>query len=171
MSRVYSVNGSWTAAAARVSLSLLPAAFSEELLSRGYIFAVLRHSWGVSGALVATSVGFGLLHLQNAGVSLESLMLVMLAGVFLGAVLIATRSLYAAWMAHFAWNWTMAVLFHTAVSGIRFESPDYRFVDTGPDWATGGSWGPEGGAAAGLGMLASIAYLYARHSPRRRARS
>ena len=69
-------------------------------------------------AIVATSVGFGLLHLQNAGANVQSVSLVMLAGVFLATVLYATKSLYAAWMAHFAWNWTMAVVFHTAVSGL-----------------------------------------------------
>jgi hypothetical protein len=73
-------------------------------------------------------------------------------------------------MAHFAWNWTMAVLFHTAVSGLPLESPDYRYVDAGPDWATGGTWGPEGGAAGGLGMLGGLAYLYARRNSRRRNR-
>jgi hypothetical protein len=62
-------------------------------------------------------------------------------------------------MAHFAWNWTMAVLFHTAVSGYPFESPRYRYVDAGPDWATGGSWGPEGGIPAGLGMIGGMAFL------------
>jgi hypothetical protein len=27
-------------------------------------------------------------------------------------------------------------------------------------WITGGEWGPEGGLAAALGMLAGLAYLY-----------
>ena len=51
--------------------------------------------------------------------------------------------------------------------GLPLESPDYRYVDAGPDWATGGVWGPEGGAAGGLGMLGGIAYLYARRKSRR----
>jgi hypothetical protein len=152
----------------RVSMFLLPAALYEELLTRGYIFAVLRESVGWAGALVTTSVGFGLLHLQNAGANVQSIALVILAGFFLGAVLVATQSIYAAWMAHFAWNWTMAVVFHAAVSGFPLESPDYRYVDAGPDWATGGNWGPEGGAAGGLGMLGGLAYLYARRNSRRR---
>ena len=156
------------AAAVRVSFFLLPAAFYEELATRGYIFAVVRESFGWGTALVVTSVGFGLLHLQNAGADWQSIGLVILAGFFLGGVLMATRSLYAAWMAHFAWNWTMAVIFHTAVSGLPLESPDYRYVDAGPDWATGGNWGPEGGAAGGLGMLGGLAYLYARRNSRRR---
>ena len=162
------LHGSWLAAALRVSLVLLPAALSEELATRGYVFAVLRLALGSRWALAVTSVVFGLLHLQNAGANAQSLSLVILAGIFLGGVLLATRSLYAAWMSHFAWNWTLAVVFHTAVSGYPFESPDYRFVDTGPDWATGGIWGPEGGAAGGLGMVGALGYLYARRASRRR---
>ncbi len=158
--------GSWAGAALRISLLLLPAAFFEELISRGYILSVLREAWGWVWAVVATSVGFSLLHIMNEGASVESLTLVMLAGLFLAAVLVATRSLYAAWMAHFAWNWTMAVVFHTAVSGYPLESPGYRYVDAGPDWATGGDWGPEGGIPAGLGMVggAGLAFLLARRA-------
>jgi hypothetical protein len=155
-------------AALRVSIFLLPAAFYEELATRGYIFAVLREAVGWRTALITMSLIFGLLHVQNVGADVQSVSLVILAGIFLGGVVIATRSLYAAWMAHFAWNWTMAVLFHTAVSGLPLESPDYRYVDAGPDWATGGVWGPEGGAAGGLGMLGGLVYLYARRGSRRR---
>jgi hypothetical protein len=149
---------------------LLPAALLEELVTRGYIFAVLRETWGWKWTLMVTSVAFGLLHLQNAGVTVESVLLVIAAGLLLGGIMVAMRSLYAAWMAHFAWNWTMAVVFHTAVSGLPLESPGYRYVDAGPDWATGGPWGPEGGIPAGLGMGggAAVAYLYAR---RHRARN
>ena len=161
------VHASMVGAALRVSILLLPAALYEELATRGYIFAVLRESIGWRSAVVATSVVFGLLHVRNAGASIQSVTLVVLAGVFLAGVLVATRSLYAAGMAHFAWNWTMAVVFHTAVSGLPLESPDYRYVDAGPDWATGGVWGPEGGAAGGLGMLGGLAYLYARRKSRR----
>jgi membrane protease YdiL (CAAX protease family) len=152
--------GSWMGAALRVSLLLLPAALFEELLSRGYILSVLVESWGWTWAVVATSVGFGLMHLANTGVTPESVALVILAGFFLAGVLFATKSLYAAWMAHFAWNWTMAVVFHTAVSGFPLEAPGYRYVDAGPDWATGGEWGPEGGIPAGLGMGAGAGLVY-----------
>jgi membrane protease YdiL (CAAX protease family) len=152
--------GSWWGATVRITLLLLPAALLEELLTRGYILSVLREWWGWRWAIFATSVGFGLLHLTNNGANAESVALVTLAGVFLAGVLYATRSLYAAWMAHFAWNWTMAAVFHASVSGYPFEAPSYRYVDAGPDWATGGDWGPEGGMPAALGMGAGIAVLY-----------
>ena len=163
-----SLDASLLTAASRVTMLLLPAALYEELATRGYVFAALRDAIGWRSALLAMSLVFGLLHLRNPGASAESVGLVILAGVFLGVVVIATQSLYAAWMAHFAWNWTMAVVFHTAVSGLPLESPEYRVVDAGPDWITGGVWGPEGGAAGGLGMLGGLAYLYARRNGRRR---
>jgi CAAX protease family protein len=165
--------GSWGGSALRVSLLLLPAALFEELISRGYILAVLRDSWGWTWAVVSTSVAFGLFHLANSGVTPESIALVTLAGFFLASVLYVTKSLYAAWMAHFAWNWTMAVVFHTAVSGFPLEAPGYRYVDAGPDWATGGEWGPEGGIPAGIGMGAGtgLVYLLSRRRLQRSSRA
>jgi membrane protease YdiL (CAAX protease family) len=154
------LQGSWWLAAAQLSFFLLPAALYEELMSRGYIFAALREWLGWPVALGLTSLGFGLLHLANPGANAQSVIMVTLAGVFLGAVLLVTGSLFAAWMAHWAWNWVMAVLLHAAVSGVPMPRPDYQTVDAGPDWITGGPWGPEGGAGAAAGMLAGLAYLY-----------
>ena len=159
-------SGSWAAMAGQAALLLLPAALTEELLLRGYIFAVLRESVGWRWTLVGTSIVFGLLHLQNPGADAEAILLVIVAGFFLGAIVIVTESLYAAWMAHFAWNWVMAGALHTAVSGLGLATPNYRVVDAGPDWLTGGAWGPEGGLAAGLGMFAFLFYLFGRHMGR-----
>jgi uncharacterized protein len=152
--------------AAQTVVLLAPAALYEELLSRGYIFATLREWLGARFAVIVTSVAFGLLHLANPNVSPLSIALVILAGVYLAGVVLATKSLYAAWVAHFAWNWTMAALLHVPVSGVSLGMPDYRIVDAGPDWITGGQWGPEGGAAAGLGMLAGLGFLYWRFRAR-----
>jgi hypothetical protein len=59
----------------------------------------------------------------------------------------------------------MGVPLHTLISGRSLPHPDYQIVDSGPDWITGGVWGPEGGIGAGLGILAGIGYLYARFGP------
>jgi membrane protease YdiL (CAAX protease family) len=163
---VPAASGNWTVAAAQMALFLLPAAAAEELLMRGYIFAVLRETVGWKNTLVATSVVFGLLHLRNPGADPETITAVIVAGFFLGTILLVTESLFAAWMAHFAWNWTMAAGFHTAVSGLGVTAPNYHVVDAGPAWLTGGSWGPEGGVAAALGMFAFLFYLHARYRDR-----
>ena len=154
--------GSWWAAAGVSLVNLLPAAVYEELLLRGYVFSALKEATSARFTLIATSVVFGLLHIPNPGSDAESIAIVMLAGFFLGSVLLATRSLYAAIAAHFVWNWFMAAGLHTAVSGIAVMAPDYQVIDAGPDWLTGGAWGPEGGLGAALGMFAVLIYLHAR---------
>ena len=161
--------GSWWTAALQVTLLLAVAALFEELLSRGYLLAALADWMGMPAAVAITSLGFGLLHLGNPGVTAQPIALVTLAGVFLAGVLLATKSLYAAWAAHLAWNWVMAVPMHVAVSGVALPLPGYAIVDSGPDWATGGPWGPEGGAFAGVAMLAMLGVLGVR--TRRAARS
>lgn len=162
-------SGSWWAAATFSFANLLPAAFAEELLLRGYLFAVLKESVGWRWTLIATSIVFGLLHVPNPGSDAQSIAIVMLAGFFLGSILLATRSLYATVLAHFAWNWFMAAGLHTPVSGLKVLAPGYQVVDSGPDWLTGGSWGPEGGFAAAVAMFFVLIYLHAR--PLRRMES
>ncbi|MEP7344491.1 MAG: type II CAAX endopeptidase family protein [Gemmatimonadaceae bacterium] len=141
---------------------LVPAALWEELALRGYVLSVLRERYGARVALLVTSVLFGALHLQNAGSTALSTVAVVLAGVFLGLVRLSTGSLYAAWIAHLAWNLTMSFVLRTPVSGIDLSVGGYRIVDSGPDWLTGGAWGPEGGLAAMLGMCAGSWYLVRR---------
>ena len=158
--------GNWALAAAQMALFLLPAAAAEELLMRGYIFSVLRESIGWKNTLIATSIAFGLLHLRNPGADPETITAVIIAGFFLGTILLVTESLYAAWMAHFAWNWTMAAGLHTSVSGLGVTAPNYHVIDSGPAWLTGGSWGPEGGVAAALGMFALLFYLHGHYRDR-----
>ncbi|MEP6622184.1 MAG: CPBP family intramembrane glutamic endopeptidase [bacterium] len=154
---------SWLGAAVRVTIVLAPAALAEEIICRGYLLTVVRDSVGIRSAVLLTSVMFGLLHLANPGATAESVAVVMVSGLLLGTVRVALDSMYAAWMAHLAWNWVMAVPVHAAVSGIQFEAPRYVAVSAGPAWLSGGTWGPEGGVIAAVGMMAGLAYFHARH--------
>lgn len=135
---------------------LAPAALWEELFLRGYAFALLVERWNATWAVLVTSVAFGAMHVLNAGATWQSVSVVTLAGVFLGLVRLRTGSLYAAWMAHLGWNAALAIGFHATVSGVELATPSYRLVEQGPDWATGGAWGPEGGIFAAAGLVAAI---------------
>jgi uncharacterized protein len=162
-------DGSSMALALRLLAFLAPAALWEELAFRGYPLTVLADAVGARIAVVATSMVFGLIHLANPGADWRAVGLVTLAGIWLGVVRLATGSLWAAWLAHLAWNWTMAGLWHAPVSGVTLGIVDWRLDDAGPDWATGGKWGPEGGAFAALGMLCATSWFAAR--PRGGARA
>jgi uncharacterized protein len=152
----------WVGAALRMTWLLAPAALWEELVFRGYLWRVADDTAGPRVALWATSAGFAMVHLLNPGATVQSLTAVFLAGVLLGLVRQATDSLPAAWLAHLAWNWVMAAVLHVPVSGLPFEAPGWRLVPTGPDWWTGGAWGPEGGAAAFLVFVAAGVFGLAR---------
>jgi membrane protease YdiL (CAAX protease family) len=150
---------SWAHATRGALFLFIPAALVEELMVRGYLLTVLRETMGKPGAVAITSVMFALLHLFNPGPTLISTATVALAGVFLATIRLVTNSLYAAWVAHLAWNLVQSVVFHAPVSGLPLPTPGYRLVDHGPAWLTGGAWGPEGGAAAAAGMLVTTFLL------------
>jgi hypothetical protein len=103
-----------------------------------------------------------LLHLFNPAPTVLSTVMVGIAGVFLAVVRVTTGSLYAASVAHFAWNFVQAALLHAPVSGLPLPTPGYRLADSGPAWLTGGAWGPEGGLAAAAGMLLATFLLVRR---------
>jgi membrane protease YdiL (CAAX protease family) len=145
---------------------LIPAAFWEELFVRGYAFQTIRERWGATGAIVATSLLFGGLHFLNEGSTLGAVSVVTLAGIFLGLVLVRTGSLYAAFAAHLAWNAVLVAVMHANVSGVAMDAPDYRIVDSGPDWATGGTWGPEGGIFAVVGLAIATWIIFRRPTRR-----
>lgn len=156
---VPTVDGPWIRAALSISFVLLPAALFEELFSRGYVFATLGEWLGWPWAVGLTSVAFGLLHINNPATAPLPILTVIVAGVYLAAVIFVTKSLYAAWISHFAWNWVMAVPLHVAVSGVDVPRPDYQAIEQGPDWITGGPWGPEGGAVALVAMFGGLWYM------------
>ncbi len=153
-----SAAGAWASSTLRISLLLAPAALFEELIFRGYLWRVAEDAASPRAALVVTSVIFAVAHVQNPGADALAIANVMLAGVALGLLRLHTNSLPAAWVAHFAWNWVMAAALHVPVSGLPMSTPVYRAVVTGPEWFAGGSWGPEGGAAATLILLAALAF-------------
>jgi membrane protease YdiL (CAAX protease family) len=141
---------------------LLPSAFAEELLLRGYLFTAIRDGAGEQWAVASTSMMFGALHAWNPDPSGWSIACVTLAGIMLAVVRLQLDSLFAAGVAHLAWNLTQVSLLHAPVSGWALPAPWYRLVDHGPSWLTGGSWGPEGGLAAAAGMLCAIFLLLRR---------
>jgi membrane protease YdiL (CAAX protease family) len=125
------------------------AATLEELIYRCLLFQLLERAWGTKWALVVQAAAFAVQHIENVeqgGLSDVATMLVAVTvlGLLWGAVFVLTRNLWAAAANHAAWNFTI-LLSGLPLSGIEdwrklapFES---RFA--GPDWLTGGMFGPE----------------------------
>lgn len=163
------MSDSWSGAALRMLVVLAPAALWEELVYRGFLYDVALGSGGIQKARIVTSAAFGVSHLFNPGAGVRTTAIVMIAGWCL-VLLREQWGLPAAWLAHLAWNWMMAAVLHVAVSGLPFSTPVYRAIPAGPEWLSGGTWGPEGGLIAamvlGAGAIAGtyFAAKRARHA-------
>jgi membrane protease YdiL (CAAX protease family) len=120
------------------------AAFSEELILRGYVFQTLVQPVHMLGAVVITSTPFAILHWSNPGADEYSMMNTFLAGATLAMLMAWRRSLWAAAGAHFGWNFA-TVLFGLNVSGISIPLVPFTINWKADKIWTGGSYGPEGG--------------------------
>ena len=139
------------------------AALAEEALFRGYPLQTLtRARLAVLGVLL-TSVPFAAIHLQNPNfeTGLAFLNLV-LAGVWLAAAYLRTRSLWFPLGVHWAWNWSLGSLFGLPVSGITRIAPHplLQGTDLGPAWLTGGNYGIEGGLACTITLAISTFFIW-----------
>ncbi len=169
---------SWTTAAITplltggvVTFLLLGAAFTEELLFRGYPFRVLHLRFGPVPAVVATSAAFGLMHGGNPGISPLALVNLALAGVLLGVAYWRSGSLWFVTGVHFGWNLAMAVS-GLPVSGLDVPvSGRIEAVVSGPPLWTGGSFGPEGGLVVTFVTVLGTAWLWRVAGPRSRSGS
>jgi uncharacterized protein len=150
------------------------AATLEELTYRCLLFRVLERAWGTGVALVVQSVTFAVMHLENVeqgGIVDVATMLV--AGTMLGVlwtgVFILTRNLWVVAANHAAWNFTI-LLSGVPLSGIE-DWRDLAPLKTryaGPDWLTGGMFGPES-SVVGIMLVTGAAVLLLRVAYRRGA--
>jgi membrane protease YdiL (CAAX protease family) len=125
------------------------AATLEELVYRCLLFRVLERAWGTWVALAIQAAVFALLHLANveqgdAGDVVAMLVSVSLLGLLWAGLFILTRNLWVVAAHHASWNFTI-LLSGVPLSGIEDWRPlaplESRYA--GPDWLTGGMFGPE----------------------------
>jgi membrane protease YdiL (CAAX protease family) len=141
----------------RTALLLAPAALLEEIMFRGVGQVVLARAIGRLPALLLLSGVFALAHLLNPNGTTLGMINIALAGVLLGVAFYAPGGIWTAWGAHLGWNATLAAL-DAPVSGLPFRIPLIDYQPGGPQWLTGGTFGPEGGLLATAAIaLATVA--------------
>src|SRR6185369_8520035 len=141
---------------------LFVAALAEEALFRGYALQTLTRAQVAWFGLLLTSVPFGLVHLSNPnvvpGVTFAN---TAIAGIWLGAAYLRTRSLWFPLGVHWSWNWALGWFFGLPISGINLvANPLLEAQDSGPKWLTGGSYGIEGGVACSLVLILFTVFLW-----------
>lgn len=141
---------------------LFVAALAEEAMFRGYGLQTLTRAKLAWLGVLLTSVPFGLVHLTNPnvvpGVTFAN---TAIAGIWLAAAYLRTRSLWLPLGVHWAWNWALGWFFGLPISGMKLVSnPLLQAQDNGPKWLTGGSYGIEGGVACTIALILFTVFLW-----------
>ena len=124
------------------------AAVGEELISRGVLFRACEEALGTGWALLISSVFFGFAHAFNPHATIgTSLAIALEAGVMLGLLYVATRSLLACMGLHAGWNITQSLVFGVPTSGLQKHGLLASRL-AGPDWLSGGEFGAEASIVA-----------------------
>ncbi|WP_035646380.1 CPBP family intramembrane glutamic endopeptidase [Flavobacterium sp. ASV13] len=123
-------------------------AIIEEILVRGIIFRIVEEKLGSYISLTLSSVLFGIFHLANPHGTLISAICITMAGFMLGAAFIYSRNLWFPIALHFAWNFTQSGIYGAITSGNEKTNSLLNAKIQGPEFITGGEFGPEGSIQA-----------------------
>jgi membrane protease YdiL (CAAX protease family) len=141
---------------------LAMAAFTEELVFRGYILNTLMESFNKWIALLVSAGLFALSHIQNPAFDLIPFVNIFIAGLLLGLNYIYTKNLWFAILFHLGWNFFQGPILGFRVSGINL--PTLLQSELKGDLSiTGGNFGFEGsviGGALTLIALVTVYFLY-----------
>ena len=138
---------------AGIGLFLAISGLIDEVTMRGMLVSGLTRLLGgrsVAAVLIA-AVLFGATHMFFAGASPLSVLSNSLGGVAYGLAFVLTGRIWLGLGLHFAWNFVQGPILGFIVSGHALGQGLFRIADNGPDWLTGGEYGPEGGVV-GLAM-------------------
>lgn len=122
-------------------------ALLEELLFRGFVFQRLVDGIGRWPGLLAMAALFALAHWGNPGMEGPTLAWAsidtVLGALLLGLAYLRTGSLALPIGIHFGWNWAQGALLGFDVSGFGQAGWLLPEMLGGPQWLSGGAFGPE----------------------------
>jgi len=118
--------------------------FVEELLFRGIIYRIVEDSLGTNLSLIISGLLFGLFHITNESMNIQSFIAVMIGGMMVGIMFTYTKRLWMPLFFHFGWNF-FQILYGVTLSGEEEFKTNALLKSSlkGPDIFTGGKFGPE----------------------------
>lgn len=133
----------------------------EEILTRGWMMPVLSVRYKPWVGIVVSSLFFAILHGLNPNLSVIAMLNLALFGFFAAFYALREGSLWGICALHSVWNWIQGNIFGFEVSGSSFGGGSLlNLMESGPDWFTGGPFGPEGGLAVTILLLIGMAFIF-----------
>jgi uncharacterized protein len=131
-----------------------------EIAYRGYIFRRLIATVGPVAATIVISLVYAIASTYRPNSTLVSLAVTFIGGVLVCVAYLRTNALWLSWGMHFAWSLTVGVLLGLPVAGYSTYSSLIDTSVTGPDWLTGGPYGPEGAVITLAILIVAFVPLY-----------
>ncbi len=134
---------------------------AEEILTRGWMLPALAARYRVWIGVLVSSAFFMLMHGLNPNLSILALINLFLYGFFAALYALREGSLWGICAFHSVWNWAQGNIFGLEVSGQAVSGGMlFNLIEAGPDWFTGGAFGPEGGVVTTIVLLSGMAVIW-----------
>ena len=104
-----------------VLLAVFIQSSSEEILCRGYLYQKLNRRYNPVVAVLGSSLFFAALHLGNPGVGVVAVLDLILSGLLFALMVYYMDSIWCAFAAHTAWNYTQNIIFGLPNSGLTVD--------------------------------------------------
>lgn len=133
---------------------------AEEVLVRGYFMVSVANRNSILFAVLSSSVVFALLHIFNNGITLLSIVNLILFSIFAAVYMLKKNSIWGISAVHTMWNFAQGNIFGIKVSGMDTKVSLFSFVPTQNGEIINGSlFGMEGGFAVTIVLLVSIVLI------------
>ena len=134
---------------------------TEELVTRGWLFPAVSTKSNIFIGILISSALFGALHLFNPGVSILSIVNIILDGIFACFLMLKYDNMWVLAGMHGAWNFVQGNIYGIQVSGQGASISILNYSSqSSVDLLSGGAFGAEGSIFASIVLIGCIAYLY-----------
>lgn len=130
-------------------------ALFEEIAVRGILYTGLRSSFGLVGTVAITTIIFVVPHLKNKGITVYSVISLILAGVILNLLREYSGDIWMPFGFHFAWNFLQGIIGFN-VSGDNEMISIYRVTPKNKKYLNGGEFGTEASVVTIIIIIVSI---------------
>ncbi|UCE65703.1 MAG: CPBP family intramembrane metalloprotease [Candidatus Zixiibacteriota bacterium] len=137
----------------------LAVGWSEELAFRGYLLQNMKDGMGMFWAVLLSCLLYGLLHMSNPNSTLLSGVLIAVFGLLRIFGWLRTSQLWLSMGMHVGWDFFQGPILGFTVSGMNTESL-IKHKMSGPNWITGGSFGPEAGIVVLPVIIFGLIFMY-----------
>ncbi|MFS9172765.1 CPBP family intramembrane glutamic endopeptidase [Streptococcus sanguinis] len=134
---------------------------AEELVTRGWLFPAVSAKSNIFIGILISSALFGALHLFNPGVTVLSIVNIILDGIFACFLMLKYDNMWVLAGMHGAWNFVQGNIYGIQVSGQGASTSILNYSSqSSVDILSGGAFGAEGSIFATIVLIGCIAYLY-----------